>query len=76
MITKHPGIDSITFTVYFQLTGTEGTYSVDISLEEMNKLVVSGVLPQTIRDGMTERETEEVKVEEGLEEPVEAEEEE
>jgi len=72
MIVRHPGIDSITFTVNFQLTGTEGTYSVDISLEEMSKLVVSGVLPQVIRDGMSPKESVE---EDPIEEPVEDEEE-
>ena len=46
MITKHPNIDRIPFTVYFEVDG--GRHMETVSLEEMNRLVVSGELPKRI----------------------------
>lgn len=69
MITKHPGIEKIVFRVDFHLTNSEEAFTTQITLEEMNKLVVSGVLPQAIKEcaqeAMEESVEEEPEREEG-----------
>lgn len=67
MITKHPGIEKIVFRVDFHLTNSEETFTTQITLEEMNKLVVSGDLPQAIKE--CAQENIEESVEEELGEP-------
>ncbi len=65
MITKHPGIESIVFRVDFHLTDSEETFTTQITLEEMNKLVVSGILPRVIKECVNTAEEEELSEQEG-----------
>lgn len=68
MIARHPGVESLTFSIKVRFDNDDNEYEVQLNLHEMHRLVVSGELPVAVKVQRDAIEADQEEVEEATEE--------